>query len=261
MQLPAISAIKESSVEFTRLTTLAIPVGSIIVSLIILVMVVWPKFSEVLRLRTDNDILFNRAEKMTAKVQQLKGLDKIQLEQQLGAAEQLLPSDKGVFTLVGQIQNSANTSGVLLSRIEVAPGSIDEDSDQKPNTAPSAGSKDVTSASAYRIQLKVSLGGDYKSFLQFLTNMLSSSRVLTIGDLSVSSSASSSESSSQIRVNLSFDAYWKPLPKQLASIESEIVELTPSQVALLANVAPTGYISQPTVPDVLKGRDDLFTPF
>jgi Tfp pilus assembly protein PilO len=167
-----------------------------------------------------------------------------------------------VDRLVGQIERSAAASGVLLSRIEVAPGSLSESLSEKPAPASSgAGEGTDVGDVAQKVQLKVTLSSDYKSLLQFLNNMLSLSRVITIRDLSVSAASSSSGESSQIRISLTFDAYWKPLPKQLASIESPIAELTPSESARLENVQLTGFVTPPTVPEVSKGKPDLFAPF
>jgi len=261
MQLPSLSTLKTSSnIELTRLISLAIPIGSIIISFLIILLIVRPKFMEVLRLRSDNQELTDRAEKLQQKVKKLEGLDRFELEQQLTASEQLLPSDKSVFTVIGQIERAAGASGVLLSRVEVAPGPLDDSSAGKPMPAPGNQGEDADVGSlAQKVQLKLSLNSDYKSLLQFLNNLLSLSRVITINDLSVS--ASSSEGSTQIRVSLSFDAYWKSLPKQLASIESQIADLTPSELDRLKNIQSTGFVSPPTVPEVSKGRPDLFAPF
>ena len=263
MQLPTLSTLRTSSnVNLARLTSLAIPIGSIIVSVLIILLIVRPKFMEVFRLRASNQELSVRVQSLQQKIEKLENLDRGELEQQLTAAEQLLPSDKGVFSLVGQIEKSAAASGVLLSRIEVAPGSLSESLPEKPAPAPSdAGEGTDVGDVAQKVQLKVSLSSDYKSLLQFLNNMLSLSRVITIRDLSVSAASSSSGESSQIRISLAFDAYWKPLPKQLASIESPIAELTPSESARLENVQLTGFVTPPTVPEVPKGKPDLFTPF
>ena len=244
--------------DFTKISAMAAPIGAMAISFLVLLLIVWPKFSEVLRLRADNEQLAVRASAMQQKVQSLQSRDAVQLEEQLIAAEQLLPSDKGVFSFVYQIERAAGASGVLLSRVEVAPGAVGEGAVDKP-TQPAKGQDDI-SALAGKIQVKVSATADYKSFLQFLNNLLAAARVMSFRDLNIASSGGAE--SSQIKVTLVTEAFFKPLPKQLASVESPIEELTEEEEARLAEVEATGFIAAPpTVPQVPLGRTDLFAPF
>jgi len=245
------------------------PAGAIGISLVIIFLIAWPKFTQVLNLREVNRELATRAASLNQKAQDLANLNKEDLEVKLSGAESLLPSDKEVFSLVTQVENAARSSGVLLSRLETAPGTIGEGQANiatKGTSAPVSqqpGGGSSFDAGIPKIQIKISLAGDYKSYLQFINLLLSLPRVVAIRDLAVSSSSSSGQSS-QLRISLTIDAYWQPLPKELASIESPISELTPQETETLRQIKTTEEsvgVPSAAVPVVPLGRLDLFAPF
>lgn len=260
MELPEISANLNNlkigkGVDLGRLTTLGAPIAAIGVSLAILLLVVWPKFSEALRLRASNSELVTRVESLSNKVQILSTLDKVELDSQLGSAEQILPSDKGVFPFVRQVEEAASRTGVLLNKVDVAPGSLSGDS---ADSVPKAGE---TVEAAPKIQVRISITSDYSSLLSFLENMYSISRVIGIKDLTISSGAVADEPS-VLRTSLVIDAYWKALPTELGSIETPIQTLSEAEGEILDR-AEAAQVSAPpaVVPTVPTGRPDLFAPF
>ena len=262
MVLPAISMLKiEKGTEISKLITLVVPIVSVLISILVVALVVWPKFNEVLRLRSANKDLEILAGKLEEKADKLSSLDGDKLVIQLGAAEQILPSDKEPFVLVRQTEGAAAVSGVLLNRIEVVPGAIGQVSAQK-ETPPAAGASAQpptggdTGAEASKIQLRISLTGDYKSLLSFLDNILSLPRVATIRDLVVFSGQSG-----QLTSAFMIEAYWQSIPTELASIETPIEDLTQSESARLEQVTLAGLASPAAVPPVPLGRSDLFSPF
>ena len=261
MNLPTIALPKISTeVDLSRWISFGAPVGAILISFIILLFIIWPKFTQILQLKSDNQELAGRVQNLNLKAQKLASFDKDSLDLQLGASEQLLPSDKGVFSLVTQIERISAASGVLLNRVDVAPGSLNDAGNTK--NAAAVGSQPGGQATiGQSIQLKVSITGDYKSFEQFLKNIFSVSRILAIKDLSLSASTSSSGQSSQVRAAMTIDAYWQPLPKELNSIESPVEDLTESELAILNQVSSTGAISTPSITSVPTGKTDPFSSF
>lgn len=263
MNLPSLSISRGFDTSFiTRNLTFAFPIVGAIVSIIVLVMVVWPKFQEAREIQLANRDLVLKSTQLEEKVSKLVGLDKGELEKQLASAEQLLPSDKGTFNVVRQIEGASSSSGILLNRLEVVAASINQDPAHQAPVA--AGGVDPTQAvesvSAPKVQLKLTASSDYASFLGFLNTLYTSSRVLSVDDLALSLAA---ESGAQIRTSFSTNAFWKPLPVTLASIESPVEELNSTELARLSSVSQqqaTGQI--PTgVPTVPLGRRDLFAPF
>ncbi len=269
MKLPAIPSIKLGySENFSRFAKAIVPVGVIAVSTLVLIFVVWPKFGDVLSLRTVNNDLAARAQKLETKAQMLSGYDKNQLESQLGYSEALLPSDKEVFSLVAQIERAAGASGVVLNKVDASPGSVSDGNAQgQVNTAPVnlpgtvQTPADVAAGNTPKVEVKVSLSSDYKSFLQFLNNVLAFSRVLVIRDLTLSSVIGSGQTAGQIKTLITIDAYYQPLPQELSSVEAPIDDLTPSEIKRLNQVKASGTSGPPTLPPVQGGRSDLFAPF
>ena len=274
MNLPTIPAFKIKEIsETNRAFTLAVPVGSIIISLLIVGFVIWPKINEILALQKDNEQLAMQADSLENKADILAGLDKNKLEEQLIAAEQLLPSDKNVFSVLRQVEISAIQSGILLNKIEAVAGTINEESSTLPTvlsvpTAPATSTSNPAAGAILnqgaaleatsKVQVKLTTTSDYTSLLKFLSNIYSFSRVVTVDSISLSPAIGESL---QIRSSFNIDAYWKSLPLELGSIESPINLLTDDEEQLLVKVLKPEAIQAPTVPTVPVGRDDLFTPF
>lgn len=279
--MPTLSTLKTgNSTDLSKFTVFAPSVGALVISVVVVIFIVWPKFSEVLRLKTANKELATRSELISQKAQKLEELSakKDELQTQLASANQLLPSDKSVFTLIAQIEEAGKASGVLLSRIDVAPGAINDaksglgKSGSQPLTenaqvpalvadqsaVSTVGSSGAENSSA-KLQVKLTLSGDYKSFLLFLRNALSMARVITVHDLSVSAG----DSAGQVQSSFVIDAFWQPLPGELAAVETPIDELSSEEVDRLSQVTSTGSITipAPTLPSVPLGRSDLFAPF
>ena len=177
MDLSAVSkatAKAESVLDISRYVSLAVPAVSILLSALILVLVVWPKFSETLKIRSSNLELSGKVDSLEQKASILSSLDQTELERQVVAAGQLLPSDKNLFLLVSQIERAASSSGVLLNRIETTPGLIDSNSGGQPpaeTPAPKAG-ENASPEIAPNVEVNVAFTGGYSSFLQFLGNIL-----------------------------------------------------------------------------------------
>src|SRR3989338_6835009 len=139
MNLPTVALPKiGNEVDLSRSISLGAPVGAIAISLIILLFISWPKFTQILQLKSDNQELSGRVQNLNLKAQKLASFDKESLDLKLGASEQLLPSDKGVFSLVTQIERTAATYGVLLNRVDLAPGSLHDTGSAKNTTAASS---------------------------------------------------------------------------------------------------------------------------
>jgi len=260
MNFPNVSANLKvgKGIDVSKITTFGAPIGAIGVSFIILLLVVWPKLTEALKLRASNVELASRVESLAVKVQLLSSLDKVQLDSQLGSSEQLLPSDKSIFTFVRQVETAAARNGVLLNKVDVAPGALADDGSTK--QAPQAG---VVVDAAPKVQVKVAMTSDYKSFLNFMSSIYSISRVIGVRDLTLSSGSGTGEAAA-LRTSLVIDAYWKPLPTQLGSIESPIENLSTKEEDLLkrAKAAEVNESIPPAVvPTVPTGRSDLFAPF
>lgn len=277
MNLPHIALPKIANLpDISRFAGLAAPVVAIAVSIMISTLVTYPKFSEVLKIRTANSELSVRLSGLNEKVGVLSSLaaNREELELQLAQADQLLPSDKNVFSTISQLEHAVGSSGVLLSRLEVSPGAIGVSDKSVPAPAPApvpsgAGASVGAADIAPKISLKLAMTSDYRSFLAFMSRVLSFSRVVSVSDLSLAASSTSGKAY-QIRSSLTVHAFWQPLPGELASVELPIEVLTSEEKELLAGVQFTA-ISQlispidesvQTIPIGSKpvGKSDIFAP-
>ncbi|MBI3282979.1 hypothetical protein HYZ70_02785 [Candidatus Curtissbacteria bacterium] len=260
MELPTIGAnfanLKIGKVDLAKFMTLGAPIGAIAVSLIILILMVWPRLSEALKLRSSNVQLASQAEALAGKAQLLASLDKVDLDSQLGLAEQVMPSDKAVFSFVREVEGAAARNGVLLDKVDAAPGTLLGDSGQ---ITPAAG---AVVDPAPKIQVKIAMTSDYRSLLNFLSNMYAVSRAIGIRDFTISSGAAAGDSAGALKTSLVIDAYWKPLPPQLGSIESAVQLLTGPEEEILRRAKAAEIATPPAVvPTVPTGRADLFASF
>lgn len=271
ISLPAFPKIG-SGEETSKILKLVTPVVALGISLIVLVLVVWPTINKVISITVSNGQLTERVRSLQSKADSLKTLDKNQLDQQLSRSEQLLPSDKGVFSIVQQLEREASGSGVILNKIDVAPGSIGETTAAQSGTAtsaptpvPAAGGLSGDTINTPLVQLKVSFTGDYRGFLSFMQAVISLPRVVSIQDLSIV--AGGTGGSSVIHVQMTLNAYWKPLPSELPPVESPIEKLTDAEQAILdkvkfEDITNASVISGGTaVPSQPTGRSDIFAPF
>lgn len=272
ISLPAFPKIGTSE-ESSKILKLGAPIAAFLISFVVLIFVVWPTINKVISITVSNGQLSERVGSLQSKADVLQTLDKSQLDQQLSASEQLLPSDKGVFSIVQQIEREASLSGVILNKVDVAPGSIGsaapgQDASSTPApVAAGASSADLagTTVDTPFVQLKVSLTGDYRGFLSFMKAITSLSRVVSIHDLTII--AGGGEASSVIHVQMTVNAYWKALPSELPPVESPIEKLTDAEIGILQNVKFEDITSASIIgggtsaPAQPTGRTDIFAPF
>lgn len=277
MNIPVLSVPKVgASQDASKAVVLAVPIGAIVASFLIMALVIWPKVNDILELRGDNALLAQRANALESKAKILSTLNESKLEDQLASAEQILPSDKNVFGILRQIEIAAQLSGVLLNKTEVVAGTI--------NTGPAPGAGGTVPVSpggvqqpvpanppiantpagvgqqlgAPSVQLRLSLTSDYQSLLRFLSSLYSFSRIVNVDSVNVAASVGESV---QLSTSFSVDAYWKQLPSNLGSVENPIQTLTAQEEELLSKVQDPNVIQTPEVPEVPLGRQDLFSPF
>lgn len=262
MNLPVVAIPKNGlNLGIVKYLPFAMPTLSIAVAVLVSYFVIWPKFGEVLSMRTNNKQMDVQAAQLEEKAQTLTALtqDKVTLEKQLAQAEQLLPSTNGVFLVLREIEQAAASSGILLEKTDVDAKSLSVD--QTGGAAPAPPDKNAPAVSnlSPAVVVKVTLTGGYKSFLQFLGFLYNGSRVVSIDDLTLSSSAQSS--SNLVRASITINAFWKPLPKDLGSIDKPIDKLSNAERSRLAAAETVQYATPSAVPNVPLGRSDLFAPF
>lgn len=253
----------EKGLKFIKL---APSVLGIIVCMAVIVFVIWPKFNEVMKLRSENTHLEERAKALQDKVNLLESLDQQKLEDQFIQSEKLIPSDKAVFSMVSQVEKAASNSGIILDKLELVPGSVNDQNAAASGAVVSAtgfsGDSGTLGVNTPRIQIRVSITSDYQSLLRFLNSLLISHRAVAITDLAVGTGSASSGGGSSIQTSMVVNAFWKPVPNELPAIETPISDITEVEARLLSKIADTLEATvSADVPRVPLGRSDLFAPF
>lgn len=258
MNLPAISIPGGSkTMEITKYAGFAIPASAILLSVLIGFFVVYPKFNEVMQLKESNKQLAANVTKLEDKAAKLASLNKDQLTTRLTYAEQILPSDKGTFLMLRQLENTAGQSGVLLNHLDVQVGNISGKSDAPPAaSAPGAAEAKASTpaADASDLQLKMTIAADYRGLLQFLNLLYSSPRAVSIHDIALGASGS------QLSASMTIDAYWQAIPSDLGPVDSEVPQMSVGEVKRLDDVANAPITVGTSLPQVPLGRTDLFQP-
>lgn len=273
MNLPTFSVAKrtEKSIDFSKVFIFGPSVIAIVASFFIAILVVWPKFNQALTLKEGNKTLAETASNLEQKADALSKLDKVKLKSQLSAAEQLLPSEKNIFTFIRQVENVRNSSGVVITNLSVGTvgqfKAAETGGRQEAQTGaaavgtsaavpPPAEPNSEEQAGVSVVTMKVSVSSDFNQIFQFLNELYALPRVTTIKELSFAID----QQSSQLTTSLDINSLWQPLPTEMASVEAPLASLDQSDVDLLAKVESTGAVSSPVVvPDVPKGKSNIFS--
>lgn len=251
MNLPALPTSKISEkIPLNDAVGLIFPIFGIIASIIIAVMVIYPKVNEIRNLQDSNKQLEQRVESLKRKISVLAGLDKQKLDEQLIASEQLLPSKKNTFSFLSQVEGASVTSGIVLKRVDVTTtGGTNSSSRTKVVKKAGSGTSET---------IKLSISSDYQSLLQFLRNINLFSRVSTVDDIKINVS---SDDGAQLSAVFTINGYWREIPTSLGSVESPVQTLTPLEEGILDDVTKPESSEAPELPKVPVGRGNLFTPF
>ncbi len=253
-----------SGLKFVKL---APSVVGIAICIAVIIFVIWPKFNEVMKLRSENVHLDQRAKALEDKVSLLSGISQQQLEDKFILAERLIPSDKSVFSMVAQVEKAASNSGVILNKLDLVPGSVNDPNAAASDTIVSStgvsGESGSIGVNTPRIQIRVTITSDYQSVLRFLSAVMASHRAVSVTDLSIGSDVSSSGTGGgSLRTTMVVNAFWKPIPKELPAIETPIADISEAEEKLLDKIANTIEATvSADVPKVPLGRPDLFAPF
>src|SRR3989344_3860560 len=157
-------SINKGSPKFIKLAPSVI---GIIVSLAVVIFVIWPKFNEIVKLRSENAHLDERAKALEDKVRILGVFSQKELEAKFVLAEKLIPSDKAVFSMITQVEKAASISGVILDKRDLVPGSASDQNAASGDSVVSAtgvtGDTGSLGVDTPRIQIRVSIISDYLS--------------------------------------------------------------------------------------------------
>lgn len=269
MEIPTLAVAgkkAERSFDLSKVFLFGPSILAIAISLLIAFLVVWPRFGEAQRLKVSNKTLEETAVKLEAKAEALSRLDQDQLKTQLTAAEQLLPSEKGIFTFIRQIENVRNGSGVVITNLSVGSvgqfstgsettvGDSQNGAPVPPPSAPPAAGAQPDLGDVSKVTMKVTLTSDFDQIFGFLNQLYALPRVTTVSGLSFSL-----DQGGLIGTTMDINSLWQELPSELPSVEAPLATISEPEAALLKKVESEGSVASPVVvPDVPKGKTNIF---
>lgn len=258
----------ERSIDFSKILFFGPSVVAIVVSVLIGVFVVWPKFGEVQELKTTNVNFEETADKLEKKVEALKRLDKNLLTKQLVAAEELLPSEKAIFKFIRLIENVRGNTGVVFTTLSVGTVGQFTSGEEKANAEaggaeagvapvapPATAPADPSLADVSQVSMKVSIVSDFDQIFKFLNELYALPRVTTVSGLSFAI-----DQEGRINTNMDISSLWQERPKALPDVEAELATLTEAEIELLSKIE-TGSTLVPFVeiPESDIGKSNIFS--
>lgn len=261
MELPGLTLLGSGTkkTNVSEYIGFAVPSFAILAALAIAYFVVWPKFQEVMQIKSSNKDLVALNATLSQKADALERLNKSELTSDYALADQMLPSDKEVFLLLRQIEVTATSNGVVLSSLTLTPGQVGTGSATAKANAPApppSNSAAAAGADVVEIPVTLSISSDYRSLISFLSNIFAEPRVVNINNISSAASGTGTVSTS-----ISLTSYWQSLPTTLGSIDSPISNLTSQEIARLKKAENSPISVGTSLPQVPVGRSDLFSPF
>ena len=206
-------------------------------------------------LQKNNESLLKRVEIIEQKVAVLENLNHDELKDQLVSGEQLLPSESNIFSVLRQVEDTSNRTGILLNTIQTNVGTVNRGrgSENVPVAATAA------SANIPSVTISLSIVSDYQPLLNFLSSVYSFSRVVAIDQITIS--AGRGDDGAQLNVTFAIKAFWKEMPQNLGSVEAPIVELTAVEEKRLSDVKSPEVVESVPVPTVPTGRKNPFEAY
>lgn len=273
MELPTLAVATkraEKTFDLSKVLLFGPSIFAIVVAFIVAGVVVWPKYQEVQQLKISNKTLEETAVKLESKAAALSALDKEKLRSQLVAADQLLPSEKGIFTFIRQIENVRTNSGVIINNLSV--GSVGQFSSGSGEpaeagttgsaTAPAPAPPPTAQGTPGQVELgdvqtvtaKVTISSDFDQIFSFLNQLYGLPRVTSVSGLTFAQ-----DQRGLISTTMDITSLWQELPTQLPSVETPLPDLSSAEIELLAKVQSESSISPPVVvPDVPKNKANIF---
>lgn len=184
----------------------------------------------------------------------------INTTQVLTLAESALPSDKDAPTVLSTLENLATQTQVDILSINLSPGLVSTESGTLP--ASTQGPRNATETrkkGILALPVKITIFADAGHLTDFIKKTLTSRRFMDIDTIDISYVPDKEGISASLMLN----AYYLPAVTEIGELESEIVELTTQELALLrsleeyTDMSRIDYEADISLP---TGKQNLFSP-
>lgn len=172
--------------------------------------------------------------------------------QLLGEAEAALPSEKDVATILVTMENLAQITTYGVNNISLTPGVVSTESATLARGEDAAGSSVPDPAGKRKgadfLPVYISTTGTTAQFLEFISHLQGSRRVLDIE--SINAGYAGGDSNDQLTAQFNLIAYYLPPINSLGRIDSELPNFTEEEQKLLKNL-----VAMPVISATLLGQD------
>ncbi|PIY80896.1 MAG: hypothetical protein COY80_00575 [Candidatus Pacebacteria bacterium CG_4_10_14_0_8_um_filter_42_14] len=233
--------------------SLAIAIGLVLASVILLVAVCIPQIKASLEVNTTIAKENERLTKLKQKFSELSNITYQPEYEQIDFVSATLPSHKPLLELITSLYAVTQKSGVVVSNFEISPGLVSTSSAEYVNTGKGAYDS---------LELKLSVGGTYDQLQQFMLLTETVTPFTTISELSLnatfdneSATVDQSKASSASLVTTTF-FFTQPIS---VSLEQPLPKLTTTDQIVLNELASFEKIDLPEQNTILGGgSEDIF---
>lgn len=224
---------KETILKFySNYKLLIFPAAVALSSLILIVLVILPQTIKLVTNQKVGDDLLSRSQNLEVKAQTLESINEEDLSRNVGYALAVYPSDKDFGNVVGIIQKITSQAGFNIVSLSLA----------------GAGTAQAGSQS---FNISLQLTGSKALLPILLSGFENAPRLMRVGSLEVSSSASGAEG---VQVSLGLDVLYADAPRDFGTVDSPLPQLSAKDEELLVKLARVGGQS------VSAGRTGVSTP-
>lgn len=212
---------KETLLKFYSSYKMFIFPGVVALScLILIVLVILPQTLKLISNQRVGDDLLNRSQSLEVKAQTLESIDGEDLSRNVAYALGVYPADKDFGNVVGLIQQISSQTGFSIVSLSLGGGS--------------------SKVGAQSFNVVLELAGPKALLPALLSGFEDAPRLMRVGSLEVSSSASGAEG---VQVSLGLDILYASAPRDFGTIDSPLPELSAKDQELLVQLARVGGLS------------------
>ncbi len=259
--------------EAKRAKGIFIPALALLVMVVVLFTVGFPKLSETIDLYKSISQTNQDLKNLEEKNKLLTSENASQLSSEITLLNSAVPSSKDAIGLVAGMQRLAAENGLIMQTIQVAPGKlryVQKESSGSAVIAPvseatvaeiSADEASVPNGSKYvdgveTFDFQSTMTGPYAQVEQFLASFPLTLRLIDLNQINISTEGDASLG--VVRVLVSGVAYYKSLPATLPDPKTPLVKLTREETDAISKIK--GYRVVSTLPD-LKSTGSVENPF
>lgn len=220
----------------------------VVLGLIVLVSVVFlsPKAVEIIRIQRQISSERKTLAKLTKKIAELEGIDKVELANKVESLVQTLPPEKDVPAVIVTLKTISRDLGVEIIGINVSPGEISSEAAQ------------VRTEEKFGLPIlaiKLGLTGEMDKIKAFLDRVEFIAPLMRIEKISISRTREL-----KIAANLDLQTFFLPFPQTLGAAETPLSVISQTEESVYQKVSLYQPVASPEnlLPVVQSGKENPF---